>query len=186
LIRNRGTIGGSICHCDPAADYLPTLLVLEAEMGVVSIAGARRNVSAKEFIRGTFETALERGELLEKIRLPIPSPDGDSVKKLTLGHGDFPLLSVSVALDFDRTSERFRNAKIALGGVSDKAFRLEEGERLLLRTPSPTAQDFDEVAKIAQVSSDPQADIDVSASYKKRMVRVFTKRALLEAFERAQ
>ena len=83
LIRNRGTIGGSICHCDPAADYGPTMLVLESEMSLVSMGGSRRKIPAADFFRGTFETALTKGEILEKIIIPLPSKSqGYSVKKL--------------------------------------------------------------------------------------------------------
>ncbi|MCL5067888.1 MAG: FAD binding domain-containing protein [Thaumarchaeota archaeon] len=88
LIRNRGTIGGSLCHCDPAADYCPTMLVLEAEMTVVGSGGVTRTVSSKDFIKGTFETDLRRGELLKKVRIKNSNKEneatGYSIKKLKL------------------------------------------------------------------------------------------------------
>jgi CO/xanthine dehydrogenase FAD-binding subunit len=185
LIRNRGTIGGSLSHCDPAADYGPAVLVLEAEMALASHSG-RRVVPASEFIKGTFETALKKGEILEKVGVPLSKkPQGYSVKKLTLGHGDFPLLTVSVIMEFDSKERRFGKVGIAIGGVSEKAFRVKEAEKLLLETTNPSSKDFEEAARIAKERSEPQADIDVSASYKRRMIAVVAKRALAEAFERS-
>ena len=185
LIRNRGTIGGSLSHCDPAADYCPATLVLDAEMTLASHNG-KRAVSASEFIRGTFETALRKGEILEKIGIPLSKkPQGYSVKKLTLGHGDFPLITVSVIMEFESKERRFRKVAIALGGVSEKAFRVKAAEKHLLERKNPNLKDFEEASTIAQEMSEPQADIDVSASYKRRMIAVIAKRALVEAFERS-
>jgi carbon-monoxide dehydrogenase medium subunit len=187
LIRNRGTIGGSICHCDPAADYGPTMLVLDAEMSVASMGGSRRKIPAADFFRGLFETALTKGEILETIVIPIPNKSrGYSVKKLTLGHGDFPLLNVSVLLTYDAEARRFRNVAIALGGVGEKAFRLPDAEKVLLESSNPQVDDFDLAARITQDKANPQSDIDVSAEYKKKMVGVITRRALVEAFERSR
>jgi aerobic carbon-monoxide dehydrogenase medium subunit len=186
LIRNRGTIGGSLSHCDPAADYCPAALVLETEMTLASHNNGRRVVPASEFIKGTFETALKKGEILEKIVIPVSKkPQGYSVKKLTLGHGDFPLITVSVIMEFERKERKFGKVAIALGGVSEKAFRVKEAERLLLEKTNPDLKDFEEASRIAEEMSEPQADIDVSASYKRRMIAVIAKRALVEAFERS-
>ena len=185
LIRNRGTLGGSLSHCDPAADYCPAALALEARMTLASSNG-KRTLPANEFIRGTFETALNKGEILEKVSIPIPKkPVGYSVKKLTMGHGDFPLITVSIIMDYDKAGA-LNKVAIALGGVSEKAFRVKDAEDLLMGRSNLAAKDFEEAAKIAQDKSDPQADIDVSAAYKRRMIAVVTKRALVEAFERSK
>lgn len=185
LIRNRGTFGGSLSHCDPAADYCPAALVLEAQMTLASSNG-RRTIQANEFIKGTFETALRKGEILEKVSIPIPKkPVGHSVKKLTLGHGDFPLITVSVVMDYDKEAGALSKVALALGGVSEKAFRVTDVEDLLRGKAKPSPRDFEEAAKIAQDISDPQADIDVSVAYKRRMIAVVTRRALVEAFERS-
>jgi carbon-monoxide dehydrogenase medium subunit len=185
LIRNRGTIGGSLSHCDPAADYCPAALALEAQM-IIASSDDRRIVRANEFIKGTFETALKKGEILERIVIPIQKRSlGYSVKKLTLGHGDFPLITVSVVMDSDKKTRSLNSVAIALGGVSEKAFRVQKAEHLLMEKANPAASDFEEAARIAQEASDPQADIDVSVGYKRRMIAVVTRRALVEAFQRS-
>lgn len=185
LIRNRGTIGGSLSHCDPAADYCPAMLSLDARMTLASSKG-KRTISANEFIRGTFETAIQMGEILEKIIVPISKrPYGYSTKKLTLGHGDFPLVTVNVIVIYDKNMKHFTKVIIALGGVSEKAFRVTEAEEALLGKANPGLKDFEAAAEMAQKRSEPQADIDVSAAYKRRMVNVLTKRALVEAFQRS-
>lgn len=188
LVRNRGTIGGSVCHCDPAADYCPTLLVLGAEMNVVSRGGSERTIPSSEFIRGTFETSLESGEILQKVSVPIPKGKvGYSIKKLTAGHGDFPLVTVSVLIRMDETSRSLEHVAIALGGVGEKAFRVPDAEEYLLKQgKNLSPQHFGEAGKLAMARSKPEPDLDVSADYKKKMVAVLTRRSLQEAFERVQ
>ena len=130
LVRNRGTIGGSISHCDPSGDLCVTSLALDASMTIARSDGSRRVVSAKDFFQGTFTTALEKGEILEKISFPIPPRGtGCAFEKLTLGHGDFPLVVVSVVLRME--NKKCVGAAIALGGVSDRVIRIARAEELL-------------------------------------------------------
>jgi carbon-monoxide dehydrogenase medium subunit len=182
LVRNRGTIGGSLAHCDPAADLCVTSLALDASMIVARYDGTRRTVEAREFFKGTFSTALEAGEILEKVSFPVPkNGSGYGFEKLTMGHGDFPLVVVSALLMMK--GQRCEEAAIALGGVADKAIRIPEAESALKEKGIVDEKAIDLAASIATERSDPKPDLDVSASYKKKMVGVFVKRALKKAVE---
>ncbi|MGA2873966.1 MAG: xanthine dehydrogenase family protein subunit M [Nitrososphaerales archaeon] len=183
LVRNRGTIGGSISHCDPSGDLCVTSLALDASMTIARSDNSRRVVSAKDFFQGTFTTALKKGEILEKISFPIPPRGtGCAFEKLTLGHGDFPLIVVSVVLRMENA--KCVSAAIAIGGVSDRVIRVTRAEDLL-KGKVVHAEDLERAATIAEEESKPEADIDVSAEYKKKMVKVFVQRALEKAVERS-
>jgi aerobic carbon-monoxide dehydrogenase medium subunit len=183
LVRNRGTIGGSISHCDPASDLCVTSLALEASMTIAKSDGSRRVVSAKDFFLGTFTTAMEKAEILEKISFPIPPPrTGYGFEKLTLGHGDFPLIVVGVVLHMD--NKKCIDGAIALGGVSDRVIRITRAEDVL-KGRVVGGEDVEKAATIAEEESKPEPEIDVSAEYKKKMVKVLVRRALAKAIERS-
>lgn len=179
-IRNRGTIGGSLCHSDASADLVPTSLVLEMEMVVTSKENSTRIIPARDFFLGTFTTALKKGELLERVRVPSMGPNTTfSFKKLTMGHGSFPLVVVSVLLHF--VDDRCVKAAIGLGGVAEKGFRVEDAEKTLTKAGRIRGVDIIEAARISEEAAKPESDLDASAAYKKRMVGVLVKRALTDA-----
>ncbi|MGH2637836.1 MAG: FAD binding domain-containing protein [Rhabdochlamydiaceae bacterium] len=183
LIRNRGTVGGSISHCDPAGDFCVSSLALDAKMVLVRSDGSRRVADSKSFFHGPFETDMKRGEILEKILFPIPPENTyHAYDKLTQGHGDFPLVVVSTLLQME--NKRCTDARIALGGVAEKAIRIARSEELL-RNKNVQLEEIDRAASIAEEESRPEADIDVSAGYKKRMVKVLVRRALRTALSRS-
>jgi carbon-monoxide dehydrogenase medium subunit len=138
-VRNRGTIGGSICHADPAGDWLPVLCVLAAEC-VISDGSRARRVAVERFVTGAFEVMLEPGELLQAIRIPRPSRTARcGYYKVCRKAGEFALASGAVLLDRER--DRFRavigatqgrpivvdDARTLLGGVRapESAIRVE-------------------------------------------------------------
>ena len=175
-VRNRGTIGGSLSHADPAADYIPTLLVLEGWLNTVSPGGARRRIPAGEFFKGAFSTALGRGEILEEIEVPIPPREvSHSFLKLTLGHGDFPLLVVSALGNMKNGS--FEEVRIGLGGASEVAFRSREAEEYL-KGKAATQENIREASRLAAQRARPEGDLGVSKEYKARMLGVYLRRAL--------
>lgn len=183
LVRNRGTIGGTLSHCDPAADMCVTALALDARMTIARADNTRRIVKAEDFIQGTFTTALEKGEILEKICFPIPPKTAtQAFEKLTMGHGDFPLVVVSTVLNFEKGV--CSQARLALGGVADKAVRIKHAEESLVGKKLEEAV-IEHAASIAEEESKPAADLDVSAEYKKKMVRVLVRRALRKASQGA-
>jgi carbon-monoxide dehydrogenase medium subunit len=185
LVRNRGTIGGSICHADPSADYCAVLLALGAELKAQS-SNTERTFRAEEFFLGPFSTALAREEILTEIIVPETSRDriGYSIKKLSMGHGSFPLVVVSTLIKVN--GGRCDDARIALAGVADKPFRLPSAENVLLgKDVSLEANESVlEAAKIVSIFCSPQPDLDASAEYKRKMVEVLTRRALFESIER--
>ena len=185
LVRNRGTIGGSICHADPAADYCAALFALDARLKAQS-SNAERTFRAGEFFLGPFSTALAREEILTEIIVPEISSRriGYSIKKMSMGHGSFPLVVVSALIKI--SGDHCDEARIALAGVADKPFRVPTAENELIgkEFPLEAKSSVSEAAKIVSVSCSPQTDLDASADYKRKMVEVLTRRALFESIER--
>jgi carbon-monoxide dehydrogenase medium subunit len=183
LVRNRGTVGGSLSHCDPAADLCVSSLALDARMVAVRKNNVRRTIRADDFFVDVFATSLENGEILEKIWFPIPlAGTGYGFEKFTLGHGDFPLIVVSTLLRVQ--GKKCLDVAIAVGGVSNRAVRMREAEDSL-RGKSIDLEALSDVASKVVGASNPPSDLEVSASYKKRVVGVLTRRALTKALERS-
>jgi carbon-monoxide dehydrogenase medium subunit len=114
-VRAWGTIGGSVAHADPAADYPVVLVAANAEIEIGSARGSRR-VAARAFFRGLFETALEGGEIVKAIHLPHGAPDAHSkYEKLSLVAGDFAILSVAAL-----------GREVAVGGYGPTPLRIDE------------------------------------------------------------
>ena len=148
LVRNRGTIAGSLSHSDPAGDLCVTALALDARMIIARYDGTRRIVRAQHFFTGVFANVLEEGELLEKVCFLIP-PKGTGYRfeKLTLGHGDFPIIDVSVSLTID--SGRCADVAIAIGGVSDCPMRMSQCEDLLRGKENLSHEDMSRAGALA-------------------------------------
>lgn len=181
-IRNRGTIGGSISHCDPSADYPPTLVTLDAKMVTRKTKGRERLIRADDFFKGVFETSLEEGELLTEIRVPIP-PQGSrySYQKLVMPNGGFAMVLVSVMLIMERNV--CKNAKITVGGVTEHPFRATMSEETLVD------KNLDYMSVISASSNHVLDDVEVMSGIEyphqlvEKMVRVYTRRALTSAIE---
>jgi aerobic carbon-monoxide dehydrogenase medium subunit len=184
LVRNRGTIGGSLAHADPASDWGTTLLALGAELGIRGPKG-QRTVSIDDFFRDPFTTALASNELLTDIRLSKPAPhSGGAYTKLKRKTGDFATVSVAVNLAVDGGS-KLHAARVALGGVGPTPLRAHHVEKALGGAPA----DATSVSRAAQLAPDdarPTDDLRGSVAYKKAMVEVYTRRALTRALDRAQ
>jgi CO/xanthine dehydrogenase FAD-binding subunit len=129
-IRNRGTIGGSLCHADPSADLPPTMLTLNATLVVQNKDGRARTIRASDFFRGVFSTALEKGEILREVRIQIP-PSGSkySFQKLTMPTGGFALVLASTMLHIEASV--CKSARVSIGGVTEKPFRATMTESAL-------------------------------------------------------
>ena len=133
-VRNRGTIGGSICHADPAGDWLPTLCALAAECIVTDGRRARR-VPIDQFVTGAFEVMLEPGELLQAIRIPRPSRAARcGYYKVCRKAGEFALASGAVLLDGER--DRFR---AAIGATEGRPVVIADARMILGGIPRPGA-----------------------------------------------
>ncbi|MFQ6011463.1 MAG: FAD binding domain-containing protein [Nitrososphaerales archaeon] len=182
-IRNKGTIGGSICHCDPSADILPSLVALDASLKAEGPSGTK-TFRSEDFFKDVFSTALEPNDILTEIEVPItPKGAGYAYQKLSMGAGDFAIVGVSTTLELDSDGS-CKTARVALGGVGEKPFRVSSAEKILTGR-KVTAEVVDEAADQAVEESRPVSDLKASAQYKKLMVATYTRRALNAALSRA-
>jgi carbon-monoxide dehydrogenase medium subunit len=175
-IRNRGTIGGSLAHADPAAEYPAVATALDAELVLQGPRG-RRALRAREFFLGPFMTALEPGELLVEARLPTWGTAA-AFEELARREGDFALAGVAVALDLD--GRRIRRAGVALLGVGPLPIPATAAEELLVGA-EPGDSEISAAADAAAAQAEPRADIHADADYRRELVRVLMRRALSAA-----
>jgi carbon-monoxide dehydrogenase medium subunit len=179
--RNRGTVGGSLVHADPAAELLLVAMTLEAEM-VVHGAGGERTVAAAEFATGPFQTQVADGELLTAARLPAArAGEGFAFEEIARRHGDFALCGVAVSLR--RRGDAVARARVGLLGVG----------------PAPEVHDvtdllggdgaFPRWAAAGEALAEriePSGDMHASAGYRRRLARVLVTRNIERAWHDAQ
>ena len=179
-IRNRGTVGGSIAHADPAV-----MLALEARFRAQSATG-ERSIPVAEFFKGMLETALAPGELLVEIAVPaLPARTGTAFLEMARRHGDYALVGVAAVVTLD-TKGRCHTARIAGFSVGDGPVLLAEAASVL--AGQPPSEELLRAAGDAAATRDvdPPSDIHASAAYRRQLVAVLTRRALARAFERAK
>ncbi len=183
-IRNRGTIGGSIAHADPAAE-LPTVLVaLDGEVDVTSRRGSRR-VGASDLFRGFLTTSLAPDELLTAVRFPAwTSGTGWSIREFSRRSGDFAMAGVAATVRLDGAG-RIAEARIAMSGVAATAVRARNAEATLAGQ-QPSDELWAAAAQDAVAGLDPPSDVHGSAAYRRHLAAALTRRALREAHERAE
>lgn len=184
-IRNRGTIGGSLAHADPAAELPAVMLALDARFHARS-AGGERSIPARNFFKGMLETALGPEELLVEVVVPtLPARSGTAFLELSRRHGDYALVGVAAVVTLDPARRRCTAARIAFLSVGDGPVHGTEAVKTLVdQSPS------DELLRAAGEAAatrdvDPPSDIHASAAYRRHLVAVLTGRALKRAFERA-
>jgi aerobic carbon-monoxide dehydrogenase medium subunit len=182
-VRNLATVGGNLAHGDPANDHPATMLALEAEI-VANGKNGQRTIPVKDFFLSVFSTALEQGEILTEIRIPIPpSGSGGAYFKLERKVGDFATVGVAaqVAIDSGGACRRAGIGLTNVGPTPIKAFRAEE---LLVGKMLDDLQIMG-AAQLAAEDSQPSSDLRGPADYKQSMVKELTKRALGLARARA-
>ena len=183
-IRNRGTIGGSIAHADPAAELPAVLLVLD---GVVEARSARgtRTVPASALFEGFLTTSLEPDELLTAVRIPEwPTGTGWSFQEFSRRSGDFAIVGVAATVRLDGNG-KIAAARLAFSGVDQVPVRATAAESLLAgATPSEVL--WKSAAHAAAAPLEPSSDIHGSAAYRKQLAMVLAERALTEAHDRAR
>ncbi|MDT7894660.1 MAG: glyceraldehyde dehydrogenase subunit beta [Desulfurococcales archaeon] len=183
-VRNMGTIGGSLAHADPAADYPAAITALEGEIVARSVKG-ERVIKAQEFFKGPFSTALRSDELLVEVRVPsMEGYFGTAYEKLVFRATDFAIVGVAAVLELDRGGA-IQRARVALTGVGSTPVRAKSVEEELIGKQASK----DLIVKVSTRASEglnPPSDIRASSEYRKAMAAVMTKRALLRALERAQ
>jgi len=164
IIRNRGTIAGSVAHADPSGDWGTVLLALDADL-VLRSRSATRTVKAREFFSGPFSTALQPTEILSEIRIPAARPQtGGAYLKL---------------------ERKVGSAGIGLTAVGPQNIKAGQAEAAL-RGASLDDTTIKEAAALAAEAAEPTADQRGSVEYKRNVVRVFTERGLKRAYERAR
>lgn len=161
-VRNRGTIGGSVAHADPAADYPAALVALGA-----TIATDRRKIPADDFFKGLFETALERDEIVTAVH--IPKPKRAAYEKFAHRASKFALVGVMVA-------ETAAGIRVAVTGAAPSVFRVPAMEAALAKSWSAAALDG-----VTVPPDDLMSDTEASAEYRAHLVTVMAKRAVQSA-----
>jgi aerobic carbon-monoxide dehydrogenase medium subunit len=179
-IRNRGTVGGSIAHADPAAEQPAVCLALDAVMEVSSTTGTRE-IPAASFFEGTWATTMELDELLTGVRFPVWSGrTGFAVEELSRRSGDFALVGVTCGVGLGDAGE-VQRAAVALFGVGPTPVRAPAAEEALV-SGSGTA----EAGAAAAADLEPGDDLHASGAYRKRVAAVLVERALDRALEEAK
>jgi len=177
-VRNMGTMGGSVAHSDPAADYPAALLALEARFRLIS-AKSDRTVPASEFFVDAFTTALEPGEIVLEAQVPVePSTEGHSYQKVAHPASGFAV--VGVAARIQQSAGKITVARLGITGMGPRAFRATQAEQLL-ESGAPIAQAIGAIGIGEEANSDLYADGD----YRRHLARVYTARAVAIAMSRA-
>jgi carbon-monoxide dehydrogenase medium subunit len=182
-IRNMGTIGGNICHGEPAADFPPALIALGAKLRLFSTKG-ERIVAVEEFFVDFYETILSKTEILSEIIIPpLPSRIGGTYIKLDKTSNSIAIVGVAALIGVDEKGN-CNYVGVGLGGVAPTPLKVKNAGEILLG--KKVEEDLiEKVAKEAQLIANPITNIYASDRYRKEMVYVLTKRALKEAFSKA-
>ncbi len=182
-VRNRGTIGGSLAHADPAADYPALVLALGAEITAEGKSGSR-TIAADDFFQGLFETALEEGEMITRVTFPtLKKGTGAAYEKCPHPASRFAVVGVAawVAVDGGKCTE----ARVGVTGAADSAFRASDVEQALTGKPLDEKTISDATANVAD-PAELLSDLAASAEYRAHLCSVLAKRALVAAAERAK
>jgi len=183
IVRNRGTIGGSLCQADPSEDLSAAFCAVRAT-AVIEGLGGRRTVPVREFLLGPYETALTDGEILIEIRVPL-GVSASAYEKVDRRAGDWAVAAVGVAVRFDGETggEKLAEVGIGLTAVGATNFVAVEAEDFLRGGPA-TAGRITEAASIAARHCHPYADQRGPVAYKRSLVATLTARALTRAVAR--
>jgi carbon-monoxide dehydrogenase medium subunit len=183
-IRNRGTIGGSIAHADPAAELPAVTLLLDAQLWLRSASGIR-TVPAAEFYLGYMTTAMEPAELLTEIHFPRwRRGDGWAIEEISRRKGDFAMVGVAARVQMDE-AEIVEDVAIAMFGIGGKPERMAKAEKLL-KGHRVDQRLLLELAKTVADDLNPDTDLHASAQYRKEVGGVLARRALESALIRAK
>ncbi len=184
-IRNRGTIGGSIAHADPAGE-LPVICVTLGAQFLLKREGNERWVSADDFFIGLFETALEPEEIICEIQIPtMPLNSGYGFQELARRHGDYAQAGAAAFIQLDSTGV-CKEAKLVFLNVGERPMVATEGAKALIGNNLSDDVIETAVSTATQNEIDPTTDVHATANYKRHLAGVLAKRALKQAFQNAQ
>lgn len=182
LVRNLGTIGGSLAHADPAGDLGAVMLAMGASV-VLRSSGGERTVPIDEFLVDTFTTTIAPNELLTEVRVPTPAArSGGTYLKLERKVGDFATVAAAVTLTLSNGS--IGHAGIGLTGVDSKNVHATDAESSLAGA-APTDDAFAEAGRLAAAAAHPVSDVRGSEAYKRHMIEVYVRRGLARSLEMA-
>jgi len=173
-VRNMGTIGGSIAHADPAADYPASLMALETRVKLARVGGGR-SISIEEFLVDTFTTALEPGEIIAELIVPVEAAGtGVAYQKMVQPASGFAIVGVAVRVR--KSGGKVTFARVGVTGLAPKAFRAREVERLL-----ENGADIQKAAAVVADGVEANSDLHASADYRRQMARIYAARAITRA-----
>jgi carbon-monoxide dehydrogenase medium subunit len=182
-VRNKGTLGGSLAHADPAADWPAAMIALDAELVCEGPKG-KRKVAADQWFLGLMATALQDKEILVQVRVPLPAAgSGAAYMKFPHPASRFAVVGVCAAVTLDKQGTCVK-ASVAVTGAGTKAVRAKGVEAALVGKKLDAAA-IEAAAQKAAEGVDVQADLQGSVEYKAHLCRVFAKRAITEAVKRA-
>ena len=181
--RNWGTIGGNLCHGDPAGDPAPVLIALNASLKLASL-GKERIIEMEEFSKDYLEVALEPNEMLTEIQVPVPPPHtGTAHEKLMVMKGDMGIIGAAVSITL--RDGVCQDARIVLSNAASVPLRVKEAEKVLVGKRVNEGL-LAKAGEIASKEADPPSDVHGSTEYRREMVKVFVRRAARVALERAK
>ena len=182
-VRNLATVGGNLAHGDPANDHPATMIALGAQIAA-TISKGERVIPVESFFVSLFTTALDEGEILTEIRIPVPpSKSGGAYLKVERKVGDFATAAVAVQLTLDDKGA-IQKAGIGLTNVGPTPVKAKKAEDVL-SGKKPDAGTIAQAAELAAAEAEPSTDLRGPAEYKKGLVKELTKRAISRALERA-
>ncbi|HRW49715.1 MAG TPA: xanthine dehydrogenase family protein subunit M [Caldilinea sp.] len=183
-IRNRGTLGGSLAHADPAAELPAVMVALGARFRLQSRRGTRW-VAAADFYIGLFTTALQEDELIAEIEIPaMPARAGWSIQEIARRHGDYAIVGVAAVVELDPAG-LCRAARLIYFSVGEGPTAAPSAAAVLLGQPADDGVIAAAARAAAQQDIDPLGDIHATPAYRRHLVEVLGRRALQEAFGRA-
>ena len=177
-VRNRGTIGGSLAHGDPASDLPAVMLICEASVTLQGAGGQQRSVAASDLFRDYLETAVEPAEVLTEVRMPAFGGWGYSYQKFNRRSEDWAMVAVSALVK--QTGDVCEDVRVGLTNMASVPLRAGAVEEALRGQPL-NADSISRAAEEAAEGTDPPADLNASADYKRHLARVLTRRALEQA-----
>lgn len=175
-LRNRGTVGGSVAHADPAAELPAVLVALDGEV-LARGPGGMRAIPADDFFISHFTTALAENELLTAIRMPGHGPDAWAFYEVARRHGDFAQAGVAASFSLD-AADNIAASRIVLFAVDEKPLRIPAAEQVLVGRRLDDAELWAEAAEICAETIEPVGDLHGSPAHRRRLVRVAVRRAL--------
>ena len=183
-IRNRGTLGGSLAHADPAAELPVVALALQARLRAQSASGERW-IEAADFFQGLFTTALAADEMLVEIALPpLPARTGTAFIEFARRRGDYALMGVAAVIGLDEAG-LVRQARLVYLNAGEAPV-LAPGAAAILEGQRPSAETIAEAARLAaETEIGPEGNVHASAAYQRHLAAVLTRRAVTAAVERA-